>query len=549
MTMLAELLAGLGLLFVGLRLIGHHLRQAAGHRVRNALRMATASRWSALFAGALTGAVTQSSNAVTLITANLVHARVLALGQAIPVVAGANAGTAVLVFLATLDMRLAVLYLMAMVGLSLHFKLDNHPVRRDWLWAALGLALLFMGLDLVKHAPSGLSPDDWRLLLGNGLSDWAALLVGLAVAVITQSSSAATILAVATLHGGFISFDAAFWIMTGANVGSGIAVLLSGSGLKGSGRQLCLVHVVVKVVGTAVVAAAWIGVQSLGGAAASAALAHAAANPATLLAVLFLAMQVAGALPVTVLRDRVLVLTAKITPADPVEQASMPHYIYDRAVEDPVNALNLAELERDRLTVALPALVPDLDQRDADSPAGRRALWAGHRSVASQTSGFVAALLAEGLARPDLNRALHEQLTLENLQALQDTLHEFGAIVDAMPQVAPLVFNLSEALRTLTTLLADAAQHASDDPHDLDTLIELTGDRGDLLERLRRQLMSTGGHDEAQIQQLLGATRLFERAVWLMRRVAIARRGAAPQAADASRTAAYDAAPLEAVRD
>jgi len=140
-------------------------------------------------------------------------------------------------------------------------------------------------------------------------------------------------------------------------------------------------------------------------------------------------------------------------------------------------------------------------------------------------------------------------LTLENLQALQDTLHEFGAIVDAMPQVAPLVFNLSEALRTLTTLLADAAQHASDDPHDLDTLIELTGDRGDLLERLRRQLMSTGGHDEAQIQQLLGATRLFERAVWLMRRVAIARRGAAPQAADASRTAAYDAAPLEAVRD
>jgi len=543
MTMFAELLAGLGLLFVGLRLIGHHLRQAAGHRVRNALRTATASRWSALFAGALTGAITQSSNAVTLITANLVHARVLSVRQSIPVVAGANAGTAVLVFLATLDMRVAVLYLMAMVGLSLHFKLDNHPSRREWLWAALGLALLFLGLDLIKRAPSGLSPDDWRLLLGSGLSDWTALLLGLVMAIVTQSSSAATILAVAILHSGFISFDAAFWIMTGANVGSGVAVLLSGSGLKGSGRQLCLVHVLVKSVGTAVVVALWLGADLITG---DTAVTRVASNPVTLLAVLFLAMQIAGALPVTILRDVVLALTAKATPADPVEQASTPHYIYDRAIEDPVNALNLAELERDRLTVALPSLVPDLDLRDSDPASARRHRWAGHRNVTGQTTAFLAALIGEGLARPDLNRALHEQLTLENLQALQDTLHEFGEIVDGLPETSALIFNLSEGLRTLTTLLADATQDTSGDPHDLDTLIELTGDRGDLLERLRRQLMRSGEHNDEQIQQLLVATRLFERAVWLIRRLAIARRGAAV-AAEPGRAVAYEEAALGAV--
>ena len=543
MTMFAELLAGLGLLFVGLRLIGHHLRQAAGHRVRNALRTATASRWSALFAGALTGAITQSSNAVTLITANLVHARVLSVRQAIPVVAGANAGTAVLVFLATLDMRLAVLYLMAMVGLSLHFKLDNHPSRREWLWAALGLALLFMGLDLIKHAPTGLSPDDWRMLLGSGLSDWTALLLGLVMAIVTQSSSAATILAVAILHSGFIGFDAAFWIMTGANVGSGVAVLLSGSGLKGSGRQLCLVHVVVKSVGTAVVVALWIGADLLTG---DTAFTRVATNPVTLLAVLFLAMQIAGALPVTILRDVVLALTAKATPADPVEQASTPHYIYDRAIEDPVNALNLAELERDRLTVALPSLVPDLDLRDSDPASARLHRWAGHRNVTGQTAAFLAALIGQGLTRPDLNRALQEQLALENLQALQDTLHEFGEIVDGLPETSSLIFNLSEALRTLTTLLADATQDTSGDPHDLDTLIELTGDRGDLLERLRRQLMRSGEHNDEQIQQLLVATRLFERAVWLIRRLAIARRGSTV-ATEPGRAVSYEEAALEAV--
>jgi phosphate:Na+ symporter len=540
MTMLAELLAGLGLLFVGLRLIGQHLRQAAGHRVRTALQAATTSRWSGMLAGTLAGAITQSSNAVTLITANLVHARVLSLAQAIPVVAGANAGTAVLVFLATIDMRLAVLYLMALAGLSLHFKLDHHPMRRDWLWAGLGLALLFMGLDFIKHAPSGLSAADWHLLLGAGLPGGLALVVGLVVAVVTQSASAATILAVAMLHGGFIQFDAAFWIMTGANVGSGLAVLLSGGGLKGSGRQLCLVHVIVKLVGTALVALAWGGAELIPGNAALGQVDPSQASP--LLAVLFLAMQIGGALPVTILRGKVLALTARLTPADAIEQASLPHYIYDRAIEDPVNALNLAELERDRLMVALPILLPDLDQRETDLPAARRNRWAGHRNVVIQTVAFLAALIGRGgLARPDLNRALHEQLTLENLQVLQDTLHEFGQLVDAMTDGnSKLMFNLSESLRTLTTLLAEIVQDTSDDTHDLETLVELTGDRGDLLERLRRQVTLSGAHDGAQTQQLLMATRLFERAVWLIRRLALARRSE-PEAVDVAVAAAAEA--------
>ena len=166
--------------------------------------------------------------------------------------------------------------------------------------------------------------------------------------------------------------------------------------------------------------------------------------------------------------------------------------------------------------------------------------------MTGQTAAFLAALIGQGLTRPDLNRALQEQLALENLQALQDTLHEFGEIVDGLPETSSLIFNLSEALRTLTTLLADATQDTSGDPHDLDTLIELTGDRGDLLERLRRQLMRSGEHNDEQIQQLLVATRLFERAVWLIRRLAIARRGSTV-ATEPGRAVSYEEAALEAV--
>jgi phosphate:Na+ symporter len=524
MLTLAELLSGLGLLFIGLRLIGQHLRQAAGHRVRAAINTATASRWSGLLAGAMAGAVTQSSNAVTLITANLVHGRVLSVNQAAPVVAGANAGTALLVFLATLDLRLAVLYLVAAAGLSLHFKLDYHASRRDWIWAGLGLALLFMGLDFIKHAPDTLSVGDWHTLLGEGVSSPAALVLGVAIALVTQSASAGTILAVAALHTGFMRFDSALWIMTGANLGSGLAVLISGSGLKGSGRQLCLVHVIVKTVGSVLVAAAWM-LYSLRTGDAGAAIPTERA--ASLLAVLFLAMQLAGALPLTLLRDSAIGLTARLTPADPVEQASQPHYIYDRAIEDPVNALDLARLERERLTVALPQLLPNLDADAADAPAARRHLLAGNRNVAAQTSAFLLAVIGQGLNREDLGRAAHEQSSLENVQSLQDTLAEFSGIVDAWRDERPrLLFNLCEALLTLVGLLADTANPAmgAPDPHDLEMLIQLSGDRGEMLERLRRQVMASETHDGAQTRELLVATRLFERAVWLVRRIAIARR-------------------------
>jgi phosphate:Na+ symporter len=223
----------------------------------------------------------------------------------------------------------------------------------------------------------------------------------------------------------------------------------------------------------------------------------------------------------------VVALTGRLTPVDPVEQASQPHYIYDRAVEDPVNALTLARLERDRLTQSLPKLLPDLDAEQADALTVRRHLLAGHRNVAAQTASFLLTVMGRGLTRDDLARAAHEQSSLENVQALQDTLAEFGTIVDAWRGKRPnLLFSLCEGLRTLICLLAETTDDAERkaDPNDLDTLIQLCGDRGEMLERLRRQLMLSDMHDGAQTRELLMATRLFERAVWLVRRIAIARR-------------------------
>jgi len=517
----AEFLAGLGLLFVGLRLVSQHLQQATGRRVRRVLQRATRSGMTGFFAGCAAGAATQSSNAVTLIAGNLVRGGSISVRDALPVIAGANVGTAALVFLASVDFRLAVLYLVALVGFGYQLRFDRHPRRREWTGVALGLALLFLGLDFIKGAPEHLDPDWLRGLLAQGLNPLSALLFGAVLATLTQSASAATILAVAATHAGMLALDDGMWLVIGANVGSGVAVMLAGSGLTGSGRQLCIAQVVIKLVGSAVVASLWLAaergmgwsVTTLGG--------EGGEDVAPLLSVLFLVLQLTGGLIISVSRSAVERQLIRVSPPSLEERASRPHFIHEAALADPTNALGLAELERNRLIGLLPRVVPDLDDR-GHSPATRRAQLEGNAAIALETEAFLIELIDQHLHRDDLHLALRLQDSITTLHALHDTTAAFAAGVERFGAQPPAqVFGLSESLRTLCLLLADAVVQSPRDPEDFMLLARLTSDRGEVLERLRRDLANAGDAADT-IRRLLAVTSQFERAVWLIGRLSSA---------------------------
>ncbi len=518
----AELLGGLGLLFVGLRLLGFHLQQTTGRRMRRILQSATRSAGLGWIAGAAAGAATQSSNAVTVIVGNLVRGGVLSVRASVPVIAGANVGTAVLVFLAAVDFHLVVLYLVALVGLLYQARVDRNPQWRDWTGAGLGLALLFLGLDFIKGAPAQLPAEVLGGLLDGGLGLIAAFAVGLVVATITQSASTATILAVAAIQTGVLGLGDGVSIVLGANVGSGVALWLTAGDLTGSGRQLCLAQVAIKLAGSTLVALAGGGVLLAPEALAASGLgAVAEARPAFALSVLFLVLQVVGGLCVGLARDRCGVVLARLCPPSIEERASRPRYIHERALEDPLNAIELATLERNRLVGLLPEVLPDLDRGHDDAPA-RRARHQGALAVLAETEAFAVELIDQHLQREDLDVALRLQASLGALRQLQLTLHDFAETVQGFAaDRPPLVFTLSESLRTLTMLLADAVAHAAADPADFATLAELTGDRGELLERLRRDLAGSR-YDPELIRRLLLVAALFERAVWLLGRLSAA---------------------------
>ena len=170
----------------------------------------------------------------------------------------------------------------------------------------------------------------------------------------------------------------------------------------------------------------------------------------------------------------------------------------------------------------------------------------GGRAVAETTDAFIVELIAGGLSSRDLDAALARQSHLEMVRALQETLAEFSALILSFRPRPALAFNLSESLRLIVMQLAEAGA----DGAEYELLIALTGDRSEYLDRMRRSLAASAFGTEVDAQRLLLATSQFERAVWLVRRLAIALRpadgDATGRALAAERT---ETAPLETLRE
>ena len=104
---LASLFAGLGMFFIGVKMIGTHLKQLAGPRMRRLVEASVRSRVRGSMLGTLAGVMTQSSNAVTFILASMISAGLLDVRRAVPVVVWSSVGTSSLVLVATVQISSA----------------------------------------------------------------------------------------------------------------------------------------------------------------------------------------------------------------------------------------------------------------------------------------------------------------------------------------------------------------------------------------------------------------------------------------------------------
>jgi phosphate:Na+ symporter len=520
-SILANLIAGLGLFFSGLRLLDASLRQATGRQLRTIIGRLTRNPWIAGLVGILTGAVVQSSSGIVFIIVSLVSSGLTTVRRALPIVTWANVGCSALIFVAVLDLRLAILYLIGVAGAGFAFDRSH---RSDILSAVFGIGMLFYGIELMKVGVEPLKAVQWfPEMLGSGQSYMIAFAGGAAFSFLTQSSTAVSIVAIGFAQTGLIPAYSTMMAIYGANVGSTFARMALSTTLKGSVRRLTAYQDLFKIAGAVLFVAllyleAFEGVPSV----------HALVSRLTpridrQMALVFLLFNLTMAVIFSALQAKIIRLLAWWLPSDQHEDLAKPVFLYEEALSEPATALDLIDKEHVRLARRLLAYPEAL--RAATESAERQLAFGIHGpfvAVAQSIQHFELDLLNRQLGPEETERLTRMQSRLSLITYVEDSLRTLIGAAGQVPpdgRLAILLSSLVEAMDFVLMTMVDALELRTEDSIDL--LVRITGDRSEVMERFRQEyLRDETGAGATERAVLMQVTSIFERVIWMIQRLA-----------------------------
>lgn len=251
MKHLLNLLAAVALLVWGTQLVCSGVLRAFGGHLRKFLAYSLRNRFTAALSGIGVTALLQSSTATSLMTASFVGEGLIRLPAALAVMRGADVGTALMVVLFSFDLSwLSPLFIF--IGVVLYLTRQDTLVGRIGR-VLIGLGLILLALQLIMGAAEPLlATPAVRALLGSVGADLTTeIILGMVLAVLAYSSLAVVLLISALAASTMISMEVALGLVLGANLGSGVAAVLTTSKSAIEVRQVTVGNLVFKIMGVA----------------------------------------------------------------------------------------------------------------------------------------------------------------------------------------------------------------------------------------------------------------------------------------------------------
>ncbi len=246
------LLGGIALFLSGLKGMSANVQSLAGKRMKTLLGRFTGNRLYGALTGCAVTAVIQSSTASNIMLVGFVSAGAMSLGQAVPVVMGANIGTTVTAQLVALsgEGAFSVTAIAAFIGfLGFLTGLIKNPRAERVGGIMLGFGCVFIGLEVMNGAVIAFKEFAFFRRLFAVQNPFALMLNGFLITAVVQSSSAVSSVMIVLAMNGLISFEGSMYLILGTNIGAGVAVLLVGATSSREAVQVAVANILFNVMG------------------------------------------------------------------------------------------------------------------------------------------------------------------------------------------------------------------------------------------------------------------------------------------------------------
>ncbi|MFC1637557.1 Na/Pi cotransporter family protein [Candidatus Margulisiibacteriota bacterium] len=250
-NILFGVVGGLGLFLFGMHIMSEGLQKIAGRSMRRILGMLTKTTIGGIAVGAGVTAIIQSSSATTVMLIGFVQAGLLTLKQSIGVILGANIGTTITAQIIAFKIHKYALPCIGL-GVLLHFFVPKKSAKYFGQFL-LGFGMLFFGLAVMTSVfePLKSSPEFQQLFVTFSKNPLLALLTGMVLTMMIQSSSA-TVGITMTLAGvGLLDFTTSFAVILGDNIGTTITAQLAALNANITAKRTAWAHTLFKVFGAA----------------------------------------------------------------------------------------------------------------------------------------------------------------------------------------------------------------------------------------------------------------------------------------------------------
>lgn len=242
-----SLMGGVGLFLYGMSIMSSGLKDAAGEKMRIILEKATANRVIAIFVGVLVTLLIQSSSATDMMVISFVNSGLMALGQAVGIIMGANIGTTITAQITAYNLG-AYAPMILCIGALMFLFLKQNTVKHIGS-IIMGFGMLFFGISVIKTAIVPLSESEAFITFLTTLENpILAVLFGVLFTALLQSSSSSVVIFQTFAVQGLIGFEMTVYLVIGAAIGSVTPNILASLTTNRNGKRTAVLNLLFNLI-------------------------------------------------------------------------------------------------------------------------------------------------------------------------------------------------------------------------------------------------------------------------------------------------------------